>query len=197
MAELFIIHHKALYLMFSLRKLVHIGGVLFVPLAIYNQYLAFGMAILGIVAFFLLEMLKRKLDPKYSKLLYRNGEMSGTAIEPLTYLLAITVLLAISLVFVPEACYVGIIVLTVGDGAATLAGKAIRGPKLPFCEKTWSGLLTGLILSASVGYLVAGPIAIAGAFGGMVVEAYSGRGDNSSTVMAAFLCAAIAALAGW
>ena len=183
--------------MFSLRKLVHIGGVLFVPLAMYNQYLSLGMAMLGIVAFFLLELLKRKLDPKYAKLLYRNGEMSGTAIEPLIYLLAIAALLAISLMFSPEACYVGIIVLTVGDGAATLAGKAIRGPKLPYSEKTWSGLLTGLILSAVTGYIVAGPIAIAGAFGGMIVEAYSGRGDNCSTVVAAFLCAALAALAGW
>lgn len=184
-------------MMFSLRKLVHIGGVLFVPLAIYDKYLALGMVVLGIVAFFFLEFIKRKLDPKYAKLLYREGEFSGTAIEPLIYLLSIASLLGISLVFVPKACYVAIIVLTVGDGVATIAGKAIGGPKLPRSEKTWSGLLAGLLLSVAAGYLVAGPAAIAGAVGGMVVEAYSGRKDNCTTVLAAFLCAAAAILAGW
>lgn len=184
--------------MFSLRKLVHIGGVLFVPLAMYNQYLALGMAVLGIVAFFILELLKRKLDPKLVELVYRKGEMAGTAMEPLAYLLAITLLLAISLLYMPQACYVAIIVLTLGDGVATIAGKTIRGPKLPFSEKTWSGMLAGMIVSGAAGYLIAGPIALAGAAGGMLAEAYSGKGDNCFTAIIAFLCmAALALLTGW
>lgn len=184
--------------MFSLRKLVHMGGVLFVPLAMYNRYLALGMAILGIGAFFLLELLKRKLDPKLAGLVYRNGEMTGTAMEPLAYLLAITLLLAISLLFRPEICYVAIIVLTLGDGVATLAGKTIGGPKLPFTEKTWSGMLAGVIIAGAAGYLVAGPVALVGAAGGMIAEAYAGRGDNCFTAVVAFLCmAAATVLAGW
>jgi dolichol kinase len=183
--------------MFSLRKLVHMGGVLFVPLAMFNQYLALGMAVLGIGAFFILELLKRKLDPKLAGLLYRTGEMSGTAMEPLAYLLAITLLLAISLLYLPQACYVAIIVLTLGDGVATIAGRAIGGPKLPRTEKTWSGMLSGMIVSAAVGFLIAGPVALAGAAGGMIAEAYAGKGDNCFTAIVAFLCMAAAVLAGW
>lgn len=183
--------------MFSLRKLVHMGGVLFVPLAMYNRYLALGMAILGIGAFFLLELLKRKLDPELTGLLYRKGEMTGTAMEPLAYLLAITLLLAISLLYLPEACYVGIIVLTLGDGVATIAGKTIGGPKLPFTEKTWSGMLAGIIIAAAAGFFVAGPIALAGAAGGMIAEAYAGKGDNCFTAIVAFLCMAAVTLLGW
>ncbi|CAJ37011.1 phosphatidate cytidylyltransferase [Methanocella arvoryzae] len=180
--------------MFSLRKLVHMGGVLFVPLAMYNRYLALGMAILGIGAFFVLELVKRKLDPKLAGLVYRKGEMSGTATEPLAYLLAITLLLAISLLFMPEACDAAIIVLTLGDGVATLAGRAIGGPKLPCTKKTWSGMLAGIIIAGSAGYFVAGPIALVGAAGGMIAEAYAGRGDNCLTAIAAFLCMAAAAV---
>ena len=184
-------------MMFSLRKLVHMGGVLFVPLAMFNQYLALGMAVLGIGAFFALEFVKRRLDPKLMGLLYRNGELKGTAMEPLAYLLAITLLLAISLLFMPKACYVAIVVLTLGDGVATIVGKAIRGPKLPKTEKTWSGMLSGIIVSASVGFFIAGPAALAGAAGGMIAEAYAGRGDNCFTAIVAFLCVAAATLAGF
>jgi len=174
--------------MASLRKVVHIAGVLFVPIALYHPFLAVGLSLLGIIAFFLVDAVKARLDIRIVGLFYREGEMSGTALEPLAYLVSIAILLTLSLVYMPMACYVAIIVLTLGDGISSLAGKTIGGPRLAFSEKTWSGTLGGFAVCAIAGFLVAGPGAIAGAAGGMIAEAYSGRADNFLTAVAAFLC---------
>lgn len=178
--------------MFQLRKLVHIGGALFVPVALFSPYLAVGLAILGIIAFALLELIKLKLDPATMRLLYRKGEMGGFAVEPMAYLVSIASLLSVSLFFMPKVCYVAILTLTIGDGLATIAGKYLGGPRLPRCEKTWSGTLSGFAASAAAGFLVAGPVAIVGAAGGMIAEAYVGRSDNFAISIAAFLCAVAA-----
>jgi dolichol kinase len=175
----------------SLRKLVHIGGALFVPLAIYNQYLALALAVLGIFVFVVCEWLKCRTAPQFFRCLYRDHELDTVAYEPLGYLLSITALLALSIIFMPEACYVAIIVMTVGDGFATMVGRSMQGPRLPYSRKTWYGSLAGFILAAAVGYLLAGPMAIAGAAGGMAVEAYVGKYDNVITSATALICAAL------
>ena len=130
--------------MIRLRKLFHLGGVLFVPVALYNQYLALALAILGLLLFIIFERQKRRVVPQFFRHLYRERELGTVAMEPLAYLLSIIALLALALVFMPEACYVAIVVMTVGDGVAALAGRAMRGPKLPYSHKTLSGSLVGL-----------------------------------------------------
>ncbi|HMK45267.1 MAG TPA: hypothetical protein VK436_01445 [Methanocella sp.] len=180
--------------MASLRKVVHIAGALFVPIALYHPFLAVGLSLLGIVVFFLADAVKSRLDARMIRLFYREGEMSGTALEPLAYLTSIAILLTLSLIYMPMACYVAIIVLTLGDGISSFAGKTIGGPHLPFSEKTWSGMLGGFLVCAIAGFLVAGPWAIVGAAGGMIAEAYSGRADNLLTAAAAFLCMVLISL---
>jgi dolichol kinase len=175
-----------------LRKLAHLGGVLFVPVAIYSQYLALALALLGLALFVALERLKDSSLPGIAKLLYRDHELGGTALEPLAYLLSIVALLALSLVFSPPACYTAIIVMTAGDGIASVAGKAVRSPGLPGSRKTVAGTLSGFAAAAAAGYIVAGPPAIAGAAAGMIVEAYAGDIDNAPVAVAALLGTALA-----
>ncbi len=178
----------------SLRKLIHIGGVLFVPLALYNQYLALVLAVLGTTLFIIFEHLKHQVAPGFFRHLYRDHELGGVAYEPLAYLLSIVALLALSLVFMPLACYVAIIVMTIGDGVAALTGRATQGPKLPFSRKTWAGSLAGFAVATVAGCLVAGPVAIAGAAGGMAAEAYAGKYDNALVAAVALVCTALAAI---
>ena len=178
----------------SLRKLIHVGGVLFVPLALYNQYIALALAVLATILFVALERQKLRVVPRFFRHLYRGHELDAIAYEPLAYFLSIVALLALSLAFAPLACYVGIVVMTVGDGVAAIVGLRLRWPRLPHARKTLSGSLAGFIAAAAVGYLVAGPIAIAGAAGGMVVEACAGNYDNAITAAAAFACAVLASL---
>jgi dolichol kinase len=175
----------------SLRKLVHIGGALFVPLALYNQYLALALAVLATLVFIVFERQKRRFVPGFFRHLYRERELGTVAYEPLTYLLSIMALLALSLVFLPFACYVAIIVMTVGDGIAALVGRAMHGRNLPYSRKTWYGSFAGLIIAGAVGYSFAGPMAIAGAIGGMIAEAYGGKYDNAVTAATALIFAAL------
>ncbi len=94
----------------------------------------------------------------------------------------------------PTACYVAIIVMTVGDGFAALIGRRLHGPRLPYSRKTWYGSLAGIVLSGIVGYLIAGPVAIPGAIGGMAAEAYADKHDNAIVAAASLVCAVIASL---
>jgi dolichol kinase len=82
--------------------------------------------------------------------------------------------------------------MTVGDGFAALAGRSLRGPGLPGSRKTWYGTLAGIVAAGAVGYLFAGPVAFAGAVGGMAAEAYAGRYDNAITAAVAFVCTTLA-----
>jgi dolichol kinase len=177
--------------MSHLRKLIHISGGLFVPLALYNQYLALALAVMGTLVFIIFERQKSRVVPAFFRHLYRDHELGTVAYEPLAYLLSIMALLALSLVFMPFACYVAILVMTVGDGIAALVGRSLHGPKLPYSHKTWYGSIAGIIVAGAVGYLFAGPMAIAGAIGGMIAEAYVGKYDNAITATAALLCAAL------
>jgi dolichol kinase len=185
----------ALPLVTPFRKIIHIGGVLFVPVAMYNRYLALALAFLGLLLFIFFERQKRRVVPGFFRHLYRERELGTVAMEPLAYLLSIIALLALSTVFVPEACYVAIIVMTLGDGVAGLAGRAMNGPRLPYSRKTVYGTLAGFIAAAVAGYFIAGvPAAIAGAAGGMAAEALAGKYDNAATAAAALFCAVIVSL---
>lgn len=175
-----------------LRKLIHIGGVLFVPVALYNQYLALALAVLGLFFFIIFERQKRRVVPRFFRHLYRERELGTVAMEPLAYLLSIIALLTLSFIVIPAACYMAIIVMTVGDGIASLAGVAMRGPRLPYSRKTLCGSLAGFVAAVAAGYYVAGiPMAIAGAAGGMAGEAYAGKYDNAITATIAFICAVL------
>ncbi len=178
----------------QLRKLVHLSGAGFALLAWFNPYLAMAGIAAGVVAFLALEAGKHRMSVPWLSTLYRDGERSGIAREPLLYLLSIASLLLISLFFLPSACYAAIVVLTVGDSIAGIAGRAFGKHGLPGSKKTLEGTLAGFIAASAVGFLFAGPLALAGAAAGMAAEAYAHRLENLSVALAAFLAMAVLSL---
>lgn len=166
------------------------AGAAFAFIALFNVYVAIGLVLLGILAFIALEALKPKLDKKLLLTLYRDGELGAYAYEPMYFLISILGLLLISLVFMPAACYGAIVVLAIGDGAATVVGRAIGEVKIPFSRKTAEGSLAGFVLASVVGFFVAGPAIVIGAAAGMAVEAYSGKYENLLVSAVAFLAIA-------
>jgi len=173
------------------RKLVHISGAAFAFIALYSPGTSLLIALAGILIFFILEALRRRKDIPYLSVLYRDSERKGIAPEPLLYLLCIATLLAISLVFDAPACYAAIIVLTVGDGVAGIVGRTFGRHGLPHSKKTWEGSLAGFIAATAVGFIFAGPIAIAGAAAGMAAEAYAERLENLSVASLSFIAMAL------
>jgi dolichol kinase len=180
--------------MVSLRKLVHISGAAFAFIAALDPFVALSGIAVGIIVFFSFELLKRRTKLPFASSLYRENECQGAAVEPALYLISIASLLVASLFFMPSACYAAIIVLTIGDGVAAVAGKSFGKRKLPHSEKTWIGSLTGFALAAIFGFIIAGPVAIAGAAAGMAVEGYSHRLENLLIASSAFLAMAILSL---
>ncbi|BAI62800.1 phosphatidate cytidylyltransferase family protein [Methanocella paludicola SANAE] len=176
------------------RKLVHISGAAFAFLALFSRQLSLLIVMAGIITFFTLEALRRRADLPFVSALYRDSERKSIALEPLLYLLCIAMLLAMSMVFDRGACLTAIIVLTVGDGLAGIAGRAFGRHRLPQGKKTWEGSISGFIAASAVGFLFAGPLAIAGAAAGMAAEAYSRRLENLSVAAASFLTMAILSL---
>ncbi len=176
------------------RKLVHISGAAFAFFALFSRPLSLLLALASILAFFTLEALRRRADLPIISALYRDSEKRGIASEPLLYLLCIATLLAASLVFDPGVCLATIVVLTVGDGIAGIVGRALGKHRLPQSKKTWEGSLSGFIAASAVGYIFAGPLAIAGAAAGMAAEAYSRRLENFWVAAASFLTMAILSL---
>jgi dolichol kinase len=176
-----------------LRKLVHMGGAAFAFLALYDARLSLIILLTGVAVFLLMERFKAYLGPPVQSL-YKDDELWKGASEPLWYLVSIAALLLISLFALPGICYASIIVLTVGDGVAGVVGPILGKHKLPGSKKSWEGSLAGFIAAAAVGFIFAGPLAIAGAAAGMAVEAYSVRFENLAVVAASFVAMAILSL---
>lgn len=176
------------------RKLVHIAGAAFAFIALFNVYLAIAGIVLGILTFLALELIKPRIGKDLLRIVYRDGEFRSCAFEPLAYLLSIAALLMLSLFIAPGVCYASIIVLTVGDGFATIAGKFLRSPKMPRTSKTWSGFIAGVILSSAIGYIFVGPLILIGAIVGMITEAYVLKAENITVIAAAFLSMAFLSL---
>jgi len=174
-----------------LRKLVHLSGAAFAFIAWLSPHLAVLGIVAGIVAFFVLEEVKHWAGAPWLSSLYRDGERAGIAYEPLLYFVSIASLLLTSLFYLPSACYAAIIVLTVGDSVAGLVGRPLGKHKLPYGKKTWEGTAAGFVAATAIGFLFAGPLAIAGAAAGMAAEAYTHRLENLSIALAAFLAMAI------
>lgn len=176
------------------RKLVHISGAAFAFIALYSPMLSLFLAFAGILVFFSLEVLKRYVELPFMPMLYRDSERKNIASEPLLYLLCIATLLAVSMVAMPSVCYAAIVVLTLGDGAAGIIGRAMGTHRLPNSKKTWEGSLAGLIAASAIGFIFAGPLAIAGAAVGMAAEAYTHRFENLAVAAAAFVAMALLSL---
>lgn len=178
----------------QLRKLVHLSGAVLPAIAWFSPFLAIVAIAAGIVAFIAVEAIKHGPASAWTSMLYRDGEKHGIAYEPLLYLLSIASLLVVSVFFLLPACYAAIVVLTIGDGIAGLVGKAVGKHKLPGSNKTLEGTAASFIAASAVGFLFAGPLAIAGAASGMAIEAYARRFENVSVAASSFIAMAILSL---
>lgn len=178
------------------RKVIHLSGAVFALIALFAPLFAAACVVLGLVTFISLEIARSRMNIGPLSVLYRDYEASGCASEPLMYLLSILVLLTISLFAMPSVCYASIIVLTIGDGIASVIGKKFGRTRLPYSNKTWAGSISGFLLSTAIGYFFAGPIIIAGAAAGMAVEAYMEKHENALIAASAFISMAFFTVAG-
>jgi dolichol kinase len=174
------------------RKIVHLSGAVFAFTALYSPYLSIAGICAGLILFLCLEKLKPFINPALLTVVYRDGEIKKSALEPLMYLVSILFLLIISLYIAPEVCYASIIVLAVGDGAASVIGKLFGRHRLPLSDKTWEGSISGFLLSVIAGYLFIGPLILVGSFFGMLTEAYAGKHENVFIAASAFISMLIA-----
>jgi len=123
---------------YYLRKLVHISGIIFIPLSFIlsrNQFIL--IFIFGTPLFLLLEYLRVKKNyiPIYKEtvtLLSNPPELKSFLFEPLFYVIAIFLLFSF---FPLKSFYIGTISLIIGDGLAGLIGFRFGKTKLPYNKR--------------------------------------------------------------
>lgn len=130
------------------RKLIHMSGALGPPVGIALFGWTGAVAVLlFLLSYFIVGALMERRGarlPMIAALLERtrrSGE--GFPVAPLEFLVAI---LAVGLLFTEQIFFPAVAVLAFGDGAASLVGRAVGPPGLPWNRsKTWAGLLAGVV----------------------------------------------------
>jgi uncharacterized protein (TIGR00297 family) len=132
------------------RQLVHVGMVAFALLLRVVTWWQAAMLAAAALAFNLVVL--PRLAPSLFRAAERGGRAAGGIVfYPLSVLLLV-VLFPRRLDIVAAAWAL----LACGDGAATLAGRRLRGPRLPWHpEKSWSGLAAFVVAGGSAGTLLA------------------------------------------
>lgn len=189
-----------------LRKLIHIGGVVAVPIlywlggaktAILFFVLALGLYVCprlvncadktpfgGLLRGFkdALDFLERKSRDRYRGAMFFFASIG-----------------AIALVMPINIAVISIIVVSIGDGVSTLAGRAFGKNRLFHNEaKSWEGSLSGLAASIFVCSFVASvPMAIFASLVGMFVESFDTEiNDNLSVPFSVAIFSYAAMLSG-
>ncbi len=172
------------------RKIIHISGALipfFAADSILGKKLAFGLLVSGLIIYLLLETVKQKIEPSILALVYREYELKGLAVEPLSYFISVISLLGLSFFINEKICFAAIAILAAGDGFAGVIGRRYGRHKLPFNKnKSWEGSVSGFIAASLTGFYYAGPVAIAGGAFGMIAGAVN-RHDNMAVPFAALI----------
>jgi dolichol kinase len=170
----------------QLRKIIHIGGVLIPVIATVigkNQTIALVLA--GFAVYLIIEVLKQKIPQHILFMVYRENELKGFSIEPLSYFISVISLLFISF-FIPEKiCFAAIATLAAGDGFAGVIGRKYGRHRFSFNKnKSWEGTLSGFIAASVSGFYFAGGIALVGGAFGMLAGAVN-KHDNLAVPYAA------------
>lgn len=176
------------------RKVFHISGAL-IPLFagddVIGKNLTTGLMVTGLVIYLFLETIKHRISPSILTLVYREYEVKGFAIEPLSYLTAVISLLFLSLFIDEKLCFAAIAILAAGDGFAGVIGRKCGKHRLFFNkDKSWEGSISGFIAASITGFYYAGPIAIAGSAFGMLAGAVN-KHDNLAVPYAALISMAL------
>ena len=194
------------------RQLVHFLGVVTIPAASLIGvpvvagiliFLAVGLAVFsyfadrvgfGTVRFKKNNPFVSRLNPPVSRIymmlnkVEREEELRGTP-----YFSAITFFMGggLAYLFLPFGiASVAVTVLAVGDSLSTLIGSALGGLHLPFHkEKTWAGLLGGLVSSALASLIVCAALSLpltwapVAAIVGAVAEGYARHFDDNMLII--------------
>ncbi|HEY9205420.1 MAG TPA: hypothetical protein VIO58_05815 [Candidatus Methanoperedens sp.] len=170
------------------RKVIHIGGVLIPVVAgIIGKTQTLVLGLLALCIYLALEFLKPKISPDLLSLVYRENELKGFSIEPLSYFFSVLSLLFLSYFVDEKICYAAIAILAAGDGFAGVMGRKYGKHRFKFNKnKSWEGSLSGFGAASLVGFYFAGPIAIVGSFFGMMAGAIN-KQDNIAVPYAALI----------
>jgi dolichol kinase len=170
----------------QLRKIIHIGGVLIPVIATVigkNQTMA--LLLSGFAVYLIIEVLKQKIPPHILSMVYRENELKGFSIEPLSYFISVLSLLYISFFIDEKICFAAIATLAAGDGFAGVIGRKYGRHRFSFNKnKSWEGTLSGFIAASLSGFYFAGGIALIGGAFGMLAGAVN-KHDNLAVPYAA------------
>jgi dolichol kinase len=172
------------------RKVIHISGTFIPFLAGDNgigKYLTMALILLGFIVYLIIEVFKLRISRDILSLVYRENELTGFSIEPISYLLSVLSLLSFSFYIDEKLCYAAIAVLAAGDGFAGVIGRRYGRHRFWFSKnKSWEGTLSGFIAASISGFYYAGPIALAGSFFGMIAGAIN-KNDNITVPFSALI----------
>ncbi len=177
------------------RKVIHISGVLIPFLAgenLFGKKLMIALVVLGLAVFLVLEIFKKRLSRDTLLLVYRENEIKGFSIEPLSYIFSVLSLLSLSFFIDEKLCFAAIAILAAGDGVAGVIGRRYGRHRLSFNkDKSWEGSLSGFIAAVMTGFYYAGTIAIVGSVFGMLAGAVN-KHDNIAVPYAALIAMILA-----
>lgn len=172
------------------RKLIHISGVLIPFLAgenLFGKKLMIALVVLGLAVYLVLEIFKKRLSRDTLLLVYRENEIKGFSIEPLSYIFSVLSLLSLSFFIDEKLCFAAIAIFAAGDGVAGVIGRRYGRHRLSFNkDKSWEGSLSGFIAALLTGFYYAGQIAIMGSAFGMLAGAVN-KHDNIAVPYAALI----------
>lgn len=172
----------------QLRKVFHISGVLIpVIAALLGKEQTIILVLAGFVFFLIIEALKQKIPVGILSIVYRENELNGLSIEPVSYFISLLSLLSLSFFIDEKICFAAIAILAAGDGVAGVVGRKYGRHRFSFNKnKSWEGTLSGFIAASLTGSYYAGEIAIAGSMFGMLAGAVN-RNDNIAVPYAALV----------
>lgn len=172
------------------RKVIHISGILIPVLAgdgILGKNMTIALILLGFVIYLAVEALKPKISRDILSLFYRDNELTGFSIEPLTYILSVLSLLSLSFFIDERICFAAIAILAAGDGFAGVIGRRYGKHRFQFNKnKSWEGSVSGFIAASVAGFYFAGALALAGSVFGMLAGAVN-KHDNIAVPYAALV----------
>ncbi len=179
------------------RKIIHISGALIPVIAgenILGKGLTIALVLTGLAVYLLIEFLKPGISRDILVLVYRETELKGFSIEPLSYILSVLSLLCLSFFIDERLCFASIAILAAGDGIAGVIGRRYGRHRLSFNrDKSWEGSLSGFAAASLTGFYYAGQIAILGSAFGMLAGAVN-KQDNIAVPYAALVSMILAQL---
>lgn len=144
-----------------------------------------GLILMGFAVYLGVEAFKPRISRDILSLAYRENELKGFSVEPLSYILSILSLLALSYFINENLCFAAIAVLAAGDGFAGVIGRRYGRHRFWFNRnKSWEGSISGFTAASLAGFFFAGPIAVVGSFFGMLAGALN-KHDNLAVPYAA------------